>query len=44
MIGFNELSCGKCGCIIAYYKSSGAPHYHYYYCETCAYTIDDEDE
>ncbi|CAM0039843.1 hypothetical protein VPHK435_0009 [Vibrio phage K435] len=44
MEGFSELNCGECGCIVAYYKSSGAPHYHYYYCETCKNTMEDEEE
>lgn len=44
MDNLSELCCGECGCIIAYYKPSGAPHYHYYYCETCANEIDEDEE
>ncbi|WP_259556300.1 hypothetical protein [Vibrio harveyi] len=43
-MSYSELHCGECGETIAYYKDSGAPHYHYYYCESCKEKLEDEEE
>ncbi|AWB00231.1 hypothetical protein CU052_13410 [Vibrio harveyi] len=40
-MSYSELHCGECGETIAYYKDSGAPHYHYY-CESCKEKLEDE--
>lgn len=32
----DKLKCSNCGCVIGFFNSSGAPHYHFYYCESCA--------
>ena len=40
-----ELRCFDCGCRLnVYFKPSGAPHYHWYYCYDCMEEEEKEDD